>query len=108
MFVTQNCFRQIPLTFAAVGLLVGSASSLLAAEHTLMPTPQTVHIGHFLATLKPVLTIDSGDTVTIESASSIVPSVVDASGVVPHSAVPQNRCATFTEPCRNAVPARMC
>ncbi len=89
MFVTQNRFRQIPLTFAAVGLLVGSASSLPAAEHTLMPTPQTVHIGHFLATLKPVLTIDSGDTVTIESVSSIVPSVVDASGVVPPSAVPQ-------------------
>ena len=48
-----------------------------------------MHIGHFLATLKPVLTIDSGDIVTIESTASIVPSVVDASGVVPPSAVPQ-------------------
>jgi acetamidase/formamidase len=60
-----------------------------AAEHVLMPSPQTVHIGYFLASVKPVLTIDSGDTVTIESASSIVPSVVDQSGVVPPSAVPQ-------------------
>jgi acetamidase/formamidase len=30
-----------------------------------MPSPQTVHIGYFLANLKPVLTIDSGDIVTI-------------------------------------------
>ena len=90
MFVVYSRFRRIPLAFAAAGLLAASASALPAAEHTLMPTPQTVHIGHFLATLKPVLTIDSGDTVTIESVSSIVPAVVDASGVVPPSAVPQN------------------
>ena len=62
---------------------------MLAAEHTLMPSPQTVHIGHFLALLKPVLSIESGDIVTLESKASIVPSVVDASGVVPPSAVPQ-------------------
>jgi acetamidase/formamidase len=90
MFVTQKRFRQMSLAFTTAGLLAASASSLPAAEHALMPTPQTVHIGHFLATLKPVLTIDSGDTVTIESVSSIVPAVVDASGVVPPSAVPQN------------------
>jgi acetamidase/formamidase len=48
-----------------------------------------VHIGHFLASLKPVLTIDSGDIVTVESTASIVPSVVDQSGVVPPAAVPQ-------------------
>jgi acetamidase/formamidase len=67
----------------------GANSTLRAAEHTLLPTPQTVHIGHFLATLKPVLSIDSGDIVTIESTASIVPSVIDQSGVVPPSAVPQ-------------------
>ena len=50
---------------------------------------QTVHIGHFLAILKPVLSIESGDIVTLESTASIVPSVVDQSGVVPPSAVPQ-------------------
>jgi acetamidase/formamidase len=60
-----------------------------AAEHTLMPSPQTVHIGYFLASIKPVLSIDSGDIVTLESAAAIVPSVVDQSGVVPPSAVPQ-------------------
>ncbi|MBX9827781.1 MAG: acetamidase/formamidase family protein [Xanthobacteraceae bacterium] len=79
----------MPLALAAASLLAASASLSSAAEHTLLPTPQTVHIGHFLATLKPVLTIDSGDIVTIESTASIVPSVVDASGVVPPSAVPQ-------------------
>ena len=66
-------------------------SPLGAAEHTLLPTPQTVHIGFFLATLKPVLTIESGDIVTIETTAAIVPDVVDKSGVVPPSAVPQSQ-----------------
>src|SRR5258705_533217 len=79
---------QQPLATIAVALaLLGSQAE--AAEHTLMPSPKTVHIGYFLATLKPVLSVDSGDIVTLESAASIVPSVVDASGVVPPSAVPQ-------------------
>jgi acetamidase/formamidase len=65
------------------------APALSAAEHTLMPSPQTVHIGYFLASVKPVLTIDSGDIVILESAAAIVPSVVDQSGVVPPSAVSQ-------------------
>jgi hypothetical protein len=42
-------------------------SGASAAEHMLMPTPQTVHVGYFSAMLKPVLTVDSGDIVTIES-----------------------------------------
>jgi acetamidase/formamidase len=78
---------------AMMSCIVGSAlliaTSVSAAEHTLMPTPQTVHIGYFLASLKPVLTIDSGDTVTLESTAAIVPDVIDKSGVVPPSAVPQ-------------------
>jgi acetamidase/formamidase len=78
---------------AALGALLLAAFSAStpsrAAEHTLMPSPQTVHIGYFLATLKPVLSINSGDIVTIETAAAIVPSVVDKSGVVPPSKVPQ-------------------
>ena len=54
-----------------------------AAEYTLMPSPQTVHIGYFSAALKPVLTINSGDVVTIESVGGGDPAVIDASGVVP-------------------------
>ena len=60
-----------------------------AAEHTLMPSPRTVHIGYFLASIKPVLSIESGDIVTLETVAPIVPSVVDQAGVVPPSAVPQ-------------------
>jgi acetamidase/formamidase len=61
-----------------------------AAEHTLMPSPQTVHFGYFSAALKPVLTVNSGDTVTIETSGSVDPADVDASGVVPPSAVPEH------------------
>jgi len=78
--------HRFPLALAGAFL---AASAAGAAEHTLMPAPGTVHIGYFLATAKPVLTIDSGDIVTLESASTIVPSVVEESGVVPASAIPQ-------------------
>jgi hypothetical protein len=53
------------------------ASDASAAEYRLMPSPQTVHIGHFSAALKPVLTINSGDIVTIETATHIDPAEVD-------------------------------
>jgi acetamidase/formamidase len=79
-----------PSAFTCALLLsAASVTAPRAAEHTLMPSPQTVHIGYFLASVKPVLTIDSGDIVTLESAAAIVPSVVDESGAVPRSAVPQ-------------------
>ena len=67
---------------ACAPMFLPAGTSLRAAEHTLMPTPQTVHIGYFLASLKPVLSIDSGDIVTLESTAAIVPSVIDQSGVV--------------------------
>jgi acetamidase/formamidase len=60
-----------------------------AAEYTLMPSPRTVNIGNFNAANKPALTINSGDIVTLEAATQIDPAVVDASRVVPPSAVPQ-------------------
>lgn len=59
-----------------------------AAEYTLAPSPQTVHVGYFSAALKPALTIDSGDIVTIESVGGPDPADVDAAGVVPPGAVP--------------------
>ena len=74
--------------FAGIALAV-SISSALAAEHTLMPSPRTVHIGHFNATNRPVLTINSGDIVTLEAATQIEPEAVDASGAVAPSVVPQ-------------------
>jgi acetamidase/formamidase len=60
-----------------------------AAEHTLMPSPQTVAIGNFNAATKPVLTIDSGDTVVIETAAAMEPAEIEQSGVISASAVPQ-------------------
>jgi acetamidase/formamidase len=69
-----------------------------AAEHTLMPSPQTVHIGNFNAANKPVLTIDSGDIVTVETAATMLdPAEVDQSGVVPPSVVPDYVRAIFRE-----------
>jgi acetamidase/formamidase len=71
--------------------------SAFAAEHTLMPSPQTVHIGNFNAALKPALTIDSGDIVTLDSACNLEPAEVDASGVVPPGAVPEYTRAIYRE-----------
>ena len=70
-------------------LLAAAATPLSAAEHTLMPSPQTVHIGHFDATIKPVLTVESGDTVALVTSDHLDPAVTDQSGVVPPSAVPE-------------------
>jgi acetamidase/formamidase len=86
------------LTPSILAVSIGFAfQSANAAEYTLMPSPQTVHFGYFSAALKPVLTINSGDIVTIETASQIDPAEVDRSGVVPPSAVPEYTRAIFRE-----------
>jgi acetamidase/formamidase len=87
------------LAFGSAMLLSGFAcDSVCAAEHTLMPSPQTVHIGNFNAVNKPVLTIDSGDIVTVETAPTMLdPAEVDQSGVVPPGAVPEYMRAIFRE-----------
>ncbi len=79
------------------GLLLSALAlpNALAAEYTLMPNPQTVHVGHFSAGLKPVLTINSGDIVIIETVSGPDPEEVDASGVVPPLTSPR------AHPCAN-------
>ena len=77
----------IAANVAAVAL--GLAMPVVAAEHTLMPGPQTVHIGHFAASVKPVLSIESGDIVTIETASMLTAEDVEKSGVVPAASIPQ-------------------
>src|ERR1700681_1613340 len=85
------CNFRTPRTISCALLFIASIGStaLRAAEYTLTPSPQTVHIGFFLSSLKPVLTIDSGDIVTIESAAGLDPAIIDQSGTVPSSAVPQ-------------------
>ena len=42
------------------------------ATHRLDASPETVHWGYFDAALKPLLTIESGDTVTISSVSGVL------------------------------------
>jgi acetamidase/formamidase len=50
--------------------------------HTLNATAQTVHIAHFSSELKPVLTIDDGDTVVLESLRGD-PAEYEAAGIAP-------------------------
>jgi acetamidase/formamidase len=93
-------FRPFQHLAVAVMTLLGSAAVPhigQTAEFTLMPSPQTVHIGHFASNLKPVLSIESGDTVTIETSSLFAPEIIDQSGVVPPSAIPQYQRDIFRE-----------
>lgn len=72
----------------AASAVLHAAPPAPAAEYTLMPSPETVRIGHFSAAVKPVLTVDSGDIVTIETAAAMEPEEIERSGVVPPSAIP--------------------
>jgi hypothetical protein len=73
-------------------IAVASVASLVyasAAEHLLMPSPQTVHVGYFSASLKPGLTVASGDIVSLEASCNVDPADVDKSGVVPPTSTAQ-------------------
>ena len=81
-------------------LLTWTASARpVAAQQTyeLPAGPTTVHIGHFSAALKPVLTINSGDTVVIDSVTHADPAIVERSGVVPASEISENHRAIYRE-----------
>lgn len=56
------------------------AGMLTAAEHQLKATPKTVVIGHYSPDTPPVLRIQSGDTVVIETVSG-TPASLEAAGV---------------------------
>jgi acetamidase/formamidase len=81
---------------AATVTLAGPPSAH-AAEYTLMPSPETVRIGHFSAAVKPVLTVEPGDIVTIETVAAMEPEEIDRSGVVPPSAVPDYTRAIYRD-----------
>src|SRR5712664_2952766 len=85
--MTAICAR---LAVLVAAVAIAGLPAARGAEYTLMPSTQTVHVGHFSATLKPVLIVASGDIVTIESVGGPDPADVDASGVVPPSAVPEH------------------
>jgi acetamidase/formamidase len=56
----------------------------MPTHHTLSPNPSTVHWGYLDAKIPPRLTIDSGDTVTIETVSGGLADVGDTSIMLPH------------------------
>jgi acetamidase/formamidase len=96
--MTRPKLRPRLLTPSILTVSIGFAfQSVNAAEYLLMPSPQTVHVGYFSAAVKPVLTINSGDIVTIETASHIDPAEVDQSGVVLPSVVPDYTRAIYRE-----------
>lgn len=52
-------------------------------EHDLTAGPQTVHVGHFSSDLSPVLRINPGDTVSIETLAALPAEEYEAGGIDP-------------------------
>jgi acetamidase/formamidase len=57
------------------------AGNLPAADHLLKITPETVAWGYYWSAAKPVLTVKSGDTVTVECVSVGNPRTLTAAGL---------------------------
>jgi acetamidase/formamidase len=65
-------------------------------KHHLAAGPQTVHVGHFSSDLSPVLRINSGDTVSIETFSTVPAEEYEAGGIEPNI-IPQALREIFSE-----------
>lgn len=57
------------------------AGNLSASDHLLKITPETVAWGYYWSAAKPVLTVQSGDTVTVECVSVGNPNTLKAAGL---------------------------
>src|SRR3984957_17673211 len=57
------------------------AANLAAADHLLKSTPETVAWGYYWSAAKPVLTVKSGDTVTVECVSVGNPTMLERAGL---------------------------
>jgi len=67
-----------------LSVILTSSATLPASDHTLPATSSTVEWGHYAANAKPALTIQSGDTVTIQTLSTCGPNErMIAEGVKP-------------------------
>jgi len=64
----SNLFRA-----ACAALLLSGAAITLPAQQTLLATPTTVAWGYYWANAKPALTVNSGETVTIQTLSTCGP-----------------------------------
>lgn len=65
-------------------------NTLSAAEYKLKPTPQTLAWGYYWADAKPALTIQSGDTVEIQTVSGN-PKTLEMAGLPPDQIQPELR-----------------
>ena len=68
-----------------------------SAYTQLQANPNNVHWGYFSAAVKPVVTVNSGDTLVMEDVPRIDPVVVERSGVVSPSEIPENHRAIYRE-----------
>ena len=62
-------------------ILTLAQTPAIAARYELAPTPQSVAWGHYDATSKPVLTVKSGDTVTVHTLLTNSPAGLAKAGV---------------------------
>jgi len=67
-------------------------------HHRLSPSPQTIHWGHFGATIPPVLRLASGDRVTIDSISGSKEEAARATNVLPDHAAVLEACKPYLGP----------
>lgn len=72
--------KRVSVFCAMVQILYGAP--VMSKSHELKATPKTVHWGYFDARLKPVLTIESGDIVRVETISGN-PEWFEAGGIDP-------------------------
>jgi acetamidase/formamidase len=62
--------RRVSLTLRIACCFLLSPALAAAAHYQLAASPETVVVGHYWSQSKPVLTIESGDTVTIETVGT--------------------------------------
>ena len=78
----------LAITLAA---LCAPASAQSPKTHRLEATPSTVAYGHYWAETKPVLTIDSGDIIDVDTMLTSTPARLEQSGVPAAEIQPQLR-----------------
>src|SRR5687768_1281911 len=78
----------------AAGLVISALASTTAQgpkTHRLEATPTTVAYGHYWAETKPVLTINSGDIIDVDTLLTSTPDRLEKSGVPAHEIQPSLR-----------------
>jgi acetamidase/formamidase len=83
----MRMMRSLLLVFGACAVATCSSPAavqpLAGRVHRLEATPQTVHVGHFDARVKPVLRVASGDVIDVDSLITNSPKGLEALGVPP-------------------------